>query len=171
MGINLSYSDSGFVGPGDADILVSLKEGHRPTPEYVRRLRLRLNRDFPGMTFYFLPADIVSQTINFGLPAPFDIQIVGRDQVRNREIAARLMDKLRRVPGAVDVRIQQPSDRPKLEPAIDRTKASEMGLTESDVANSVLLNLSGSSQVTPTYWLNPSIGIQYLLNVRAPHTG
>ncbi len=167
-GINLSYSDSGFVGPGDADILVSLKEGHRPTPEYVRRLRLRLNRDFPGTTFYFLPADIVSQTINFGLPAPFDIQIVGRDQVKNREVAARLMDKLRRVPGAVDVRIQQPSDRPKLEFAIDRTKASEMGLTESDVANSVLLNLSGSSQVAPSYWVNFGLGVQYLLNVRAP---
>src|SRR6266446_368945 len=167
-GINLSYSDSGVVGPGDADILVSLNEGHRPTAEYTRRLRLRLNRDFPGTTFYFLPADIVSQTINFGLPAPFDIQIVGRDQVKNREIAARLMDKLRRIPGAVDVRIQQPGDRPKLQFAVDRTKASEMGLTESDVANSVLLNLSGSSQVTPSYWVNFGLGVQYVLNVRAP---
>ena len=127
-----------------------------------------MNRDFPGTTFYFLPADIVSQTINFGLPAPFDIQIVGRDQVKNRVVAARLMDNLRRVPGAVDVRIQQPSDRPKLDFTVDRTKASEMGLTESDVANSVLLDLSGSSQVTPSYWLNAGLGIQYLLNVRAP---
>jgi multidrug efflux pump subunit AcrB len=167
-GINLSYSDSGVVGPGDADILVSLNEGHRPTAEYTRRLRLRLNRDFPGTTFYFLPADIVSQTINFGLPAPFDIQVVGRDQVKNREVASRLLDKLRRVPGAVDLRIQQPSDRPKLEFAIDRTKASEMGLTESDVANSVLLDLSGSSQVTPSYWVNFGIGVQYVLNIRAP---
>jgi multidrug efflux pump subunit AcrB len=167
-GINLTYSDSGVVGPGDADILVSLNEGHRPTPEYVRRLRLRLNHDFPGTTFYFLPADIVSQTINFGLPAPFDIQIVGRDQVKNRVVAARLVDQLRRIPGAVDVRIQQPGDRPRIDFAIDRTKASEMGLTESDIANSVLLNLSGSSQVAPSYWVNFGLGIQYLLNVRAP---
>jgi multidrug efflux pump subunit AcrB len=167
-GINLTYSDSGVVGPGDADILVSLNEGHRPTPEYVRRLRLRLNHDFPGTTFYFLPADIVSQTINFGLPAPFDIQIVGRDQVKNRAVAAHLVDQLRRIPGAVDVRIQQPGDRPRIDFAIDRTKASEMGLTESDIANSVLLNLSGSSQVAPSYWVNFGLGIQYLLNVRAP---
>jgi multidrug efflux pump subunit AcrB len=167
-GINLSYSDSGVSGANDADILVSLNEGHRPTPEYVRRLRLRLNRDFPGTTFYFLPADIVSQTINFGLPAPFDIQVVGRDQVKNREVAARLMDKLRRVPGAVDVRIQQPGDRPRIDFAIDRTKASEIGLTENDVANSVLLNLSGSSQVTPSYWVNFGLGVQYVLNIRAP---
>ena len=167
-GINLTYSDSGVVGPGDADILVSLNEGHRPTPEYVRRLRLRLNHDFPGTTFYFLPADIVSQTINFGLPAPFDIQVVGRDQVKNRVVAARLVDQLRRIPGAVDIRIQQPGDRPRIDFAIDRTKASEMGLTESDIANSVLLNLSGSSQVAPSYWVNFGLGIQYLLNVRAP---
>jgi multidrug efflux pump subunit AcrB len=167
-GINLTYSDSGVVGPGDADILVSLNEGHRPTPEYVRRLRLRLNHDFSGTTFYFLPADIVSQTINFGLPAPFDIQIVGRDQVKNRVVAAHLVDQLRRIPGAVDVRIQQPGDRPRIDFAIDRTKASEMGLTESDIANSVLLNLSGSSQVAPSYWVNFGLGIQYLLNVRAP---
>ncbi len=167
-GINLSYSDSGVAGPNDADILVSLNEGHRPTAEYVRRLRLRLNHNFPGTTFYFLPADIVSQTINFGLPAPFDIQVVGRDQVKNREIASRLVDKLRQIPGAVDVRIQQPGDKPKIEFHVDRTKASEMGLTESDVANSVLLNLSGSSQVTPSYWVNFGLGVQYVLNIRAP---
>ena len=167
-GINLSYSDSGVFGAGDADIMVSLNEGHRPTPEYVRRLRRRLNREFPGTTFYFLPADIVSQTINFGLPAPYDIQIVGRDQTKNRDVAARLVDKIRRIPGAVDVRIQQPGDRPKIEFSIDRTKASEMGLTESDVASSVLLNLSGSSQVAPSYWVNFGLGVQYLLNVRTP---
>jgi multidrug efflux pump subunit AcrB len=166
--INLTYSDSGVSGSNDADILVSLKEGHRPTPEYVRRLRLRLNHDFPGTTFYFLPADIVSQTINFGLPAPFDIQIVGRDQVKNRQVAARLVDELSRVPGAVDVRIQQPGDRPRIDFAIDRTKASEIGLTENDVANSVLLNLSGSSQVQPSYWVNFGLGVQYVLNIRAP---
>ena len=166
-GINLSYSDSGVLGPGDADILVSLREGHQPTPGYVHRLRLRLNREFPGTTFYFLPADIVSQTINFGLPAPFDVQIVGRNQAANRAVAARLAESVRRIPGAVDVRIQQPADRPKLKFDVDRTKAAEMGLTERDVAGSVLLSLSGSGQVQPAYWIDPRLGIQYLVNVRA----
>jgi multidrug efflux pump subunit AcrB len=156
------------VGTGDADILVSLRENHHPTPGYTKRLRQRLNHEFPGITFYFLPADIVSQSINFGLPAPFDIQVIGRDQAKNREIAARLAEKVRHVPGAVDVRVQQPSDLPKLKFAIDRTKASEMGLAERDVANSVLLSLSGSGQVQPVYWINPAVGIQYLVNIRVP---
>jgi multidrug efflux pump subunit AcrB len=166
--INLTYNDSGLLGTGDADILVSLKPDHQPTANYVNKLRVRLSRCFPGITFYFLPADIVSQSINFGLPAPFDIQLVGRDQVRNREIAAQLADQIRHVPGAVDVRIQQPADLPKLDFAIDRTKASEMGLAERDVANSVLLSLSGSGQVQPGYWIDPHNGIQYLVNVRVP---
>jgi multidrug efflux pump subunit AcrB len=166
--INLMYSDSGLVGTGDADILVSLKPGHKPTADYIKLFRAQLQCDFPGVTFYFLPADIVSQSINFGLPAPFDVQVVGRDQRRNREIAARLADQIRHVPGAVDVRVQQPADLPKLEFTIDRTKASEMGLAERDVANSVLLSLSGSGQVTPTYWIDRYSGIQYLVNVRVP---
>ena len=166
--INLMYNDSGLIGTGDADILVSLRENHRPTAEYVGLLRRRLAEAFPGVTFYFLPADIVSQSINFGLPAPFDIQIVGRDQVKNREVAARLVEKIRRIPGAVDVRIQQPSDLPRLRFDVDRSKASEMGLTESDVAGSVLLSLSGSSQTQPSYWIDPRIGVQYLINVRVP---
>ncbi|MFZ2445047.1 MAG: efflux RND transporter permease subunit [Syntrophobacteraceae bacterium] len=167
-GIPLTYIDNGLTGTGDADILVSLNPGHRPTDVYVRRLRTRLNRDFPGATFYFLPADIVNQTINFGLPAPFDIQIVGRDREKSRAIAAGLAEKIRRVPGAVDVRVQQPSDQPELHIAVDRTKASQIGLTERDVANSVLLSLTGSSQVQPNYWLNPRNGIQYLVNARVP---
>ena len=166
--INLTYNDSGLVGTGDADILVSLRPEHRPTAGYVDRLRARLNREFPGITFYFLPADIVSQSINFGLPAPFDVQVVGRNQARNREIAARLAEKIRHVPGAVDVRVQQPADLPKLEVAIDRARASGMGLAERDVANSVLLSLSGSGQVSPVYWIDPSVGIQYLVNIRVP---
>jgi multidrug efflux pump subunit AcrB len=170
-GISLSYSNSGLVGSGDADVLVGLKKGHRRTDTYVRRLRSVLNRDFPGTMFYFLPADIVSQTLNFGLPAPFDIQIVGRDLVKNREIASKLADKLRKIPGAVDVRLQQPVDRPRLSLAVDREKAVGMGLSERDVANSVLLSLSGSGQVQPGFWLNPKIGIQYLVNVRAPERG
>ena len=125
--INLTYNDSGLIGTGDADILVSLRPEHRPTAGYVDRLRGRLNREFPGITFYFLPADIVSQSINFGLPAPFDIQLVGRNQEKNREVAARLADKIRQVPGAVDVRVQQPADLPKLDVAIDRTRASGDG--------------------------------------------
>src|SRR6266702_1561982 len=167
-GINLSYNDSGTAGPADADIMVSLNTGHRPTADYVRNLRLALNRDFPGVTFYFLPADIVSQTINFGLPAPYDIQVLGRDLAGNQKVAANVAEKLRHVPRAVDVRVQQPGDLQRLEFAIDRTKASELGLSERDVASSVLLSLSGSGQVQPAYWLDSSIGVQYLLHIRAP---
>ena len=167
-GINISYNASGVIGTEDADILVSLNAGHRPTSEYVRRLRLLLNREFPGIIFYFLPADIVTQTINFGLPAPFDIQIFGRDLAGNRRVAAQLAERISRVPGAVDLRVQQPDNEPYLRFDIDRTKAAELGLTESDVANAVLLSLTGSSQVQPTYWLDPRVGIQYLVNVMAP---
>src|SRR3982075_3266682 len=167
-GINLSYNDSGVSGPADADILVSLKTGHKPTANYVRDLRLSLKRDFPGVTFYFLSADIVSQTISFGLPAPYDIQVVGRDLAGNQKVAANIAEELRHVPGAVDVRVQQPGNLQRLEFAIDRTKASELGLSERDVASSVLLSLSGSGQVQPAYWLDSSIGVQYLLNIRAP---
>ena len=167
-GIPLTYLDNGVTGTGDADILVSLNQEHRPTDDYVRQLRARLGRDFTGSTFYFLPADIVNQTINFGLPAPIDIQIMGRDREKSREIAAKLADNIRKVPGAVDVSIQQPANQPELHFAIDRTKASQIGLTERDVAGSVLLNLSGSSQTQPNYWLNPKNGIQYLVNARVP---
>jgi multidrug efflux pump subunit AcrB len=166
--INMTYNDSGLVGTGDADILVSLRPEHHPTAGYMDRLRARLNREFPGIAFYFLPADIVSQSINFGLPAPFDIQLVGRNQAKNREVAGRLADKIRQVPGAVDVRVQQPADLPKLSVAVDRTKASGMGLVERDVANSIMLSLSGSSQVTPVYWMDPRVGVQYLVNIRVP---
>ena len=166
--INLSYNDSGLLGTGDADILVSLSAEHRPTSGYVGRLRARLNRDFPGMTLYFLPADIVSQSINFGLPAPFDVQVVGRNQDKNREVASRLANRIRQVSGAVDVRVQQPADLPKFKVDIDRTKAAEMGLAERDAANSVLLSLSGSGQVQPVYWLDPRVGIQYLVALSVP---
>ncbi len=167
-GINLSYNDSGISGPADADILVSLKPNHKPTANYVRNLRLSLNRDFPGTTFYFLPADIVSQTLNFGIPAPLDIQVVGRDETVDQRVANSIAQKIRQVRGAVDVRIQQPNDLQRLEFKVDRTKAMELGLTERDVAGSVLLALSGSSQVATTYWLDPTTGVQYLVNVRVP---
>ena len=167
-GINLSYNDSGVAGPADADILVSLLPGHKPTADYVRNLRLRLNREYPGITFYFLPADIVTETINFGLPAPYDIQVVGRNQTANQQVANEIAQKVRRVRGAVDVRVQQPNDLHRVLFSVDRTKAMQLGLSERDVAGSVLLALSGSSQVTPTYWLDPATGVQYLVNVRVP---
>jgi multidrug efflux pump subunit AcrB len=167
-GIPLTYLDNGTTGTGDADMLVALRHGHQPTADYVRRLRARLNRDFPGTTFYFLPADIVNQTINFGLPSPFDIQIVGRDRERNRVVAASLAEKIRKIPGAVDVRIQQPADQPELQFTVDRTKASQIGLSERDVANAVMVSLSGSAQVQPNFWLNPRAGVQYRVNVRVP---
>src|SRR5438128_7732966 len=167
-GLNLSYNDSGISGPADADILVSLKPNHKPTANYVRNLRLSLNRDFPGTTFYFLPADIVSQTINFGLPAPLDIQVVGRNQQVDQQVANSIAQKIRQVRGAVDVRVQQPNDLQRFAFNVDRTKAMELGLSEGDVAGSVLLALSGSSQVTPTYWLDYTTGVQYLVNVRVP---
>lgn len=167
-GISLSYSNNGLIGTGDADIMVSLSKDHRPTDGYVRKLRLLLNREFPGTLFYFLPADIVTQTLNMGLPAPLDVQIYGRDQTANRIIAARLADKIRGVQGAVDVRVQQPADQPRLQVNVDRDKAAELGLSERDVATSVLLSLTGSGQVSPIYWLNPKNGIQYLMNMRVP---
>ncbi|HEY3900342.1 MAG TPA: efflux RND transporter permease subunit [Chthoniobacter sp.] len=167
-GIALSYSNSGVIGTADADILVSLQHNHRPSDEYVRKLRTLFNEKYPGATFYFMPADIVSQTLNLGLPAPIDIQISGRDQVTNRAIAAEIADKIRRIPGAVDIRVQQPADLPRLMVNVNRDKSEELGLKEYDVANSVLLSLSGSGQVQPVYWLNPKLGIQYTINIRAP---
>jgi multidrug efflux pump subunit AcrB len=167
-GINLSYNNSGVAGSADADVLVALQANHKPTAEYVRQLRLDLHQKFPGAEFYFLPADIVTQTINFGLPAPFDIQILGRDLATDHKIAGELAQKLRRVPGAVDVRVQQPAHLQRLQFAIDRTKAAGMGLTESNVAGSVLLSLSGSGQTSPSYWVDQTTGVQYLVNVRAP---
>jgi multidrug efflux pump subunit AcrB len=167
-GINLSYSDSGLTGPADADITVALQKNHKPTDEYVRQLRLGLHRQFPSVTFYFLPADITTETINFGLPAPFDIQISGRDLAADQKVAHELAEKIGQVHGAVDVRIQQPDDYQRFMFSVDRTRASGMGLTEQQVASSVLLSLSGSEQVQPVYWLDRSTGVQYLVNIRTP---
>ena len=166
--INLSYNSSGVIGTGDADILVSLKPGHAPTAGYVRRLRARLNHDFPGTLFYFLPADIVSQTLNFGLPAPFDVQFIGRDQVTDRALAVRLAKEIKKIPGATDIRVNQPNDLPQLHITVDRSKAAGQGLTDQSVANAVLLSLSGSSQVQPAFWLDPTVGVQYSIDVQAP---
>ncbi|MGA8143511.1 MAG: efflux RND transporter permease subunit [Candidatus Acidiferrales bacterium] len=167
-GINLSYSTSAPIGPADADIQVELAHDHRPTKEYVRALRMKLTRDFPGVTFYNLPVDIVTQILNFGLPAPIDVQIVGRNLVANRTFAENLMNKLKFVPGAVDLRIQQPFNYPKFHFEADRTKTSQVGFTQKDVANNLLISLSGSSQTTPTFWLDPKTGVSYNIATQTP---
>jgi multidrug efflux pump subunit AcrB len=166
--INYIYSRSGLTGAADADILVSLKEKHHRTADYVRTLRDKLPREFPGVTFYFLPADIVTQTLNFGLPAPIDIQIDGADIAGNRRVADKMMTELSHVSGIADLRIQQQNDYPKFHIAADRTKAAQAGFTESDIANSVLISLSGSFQVTPMFYLNPKNGVSYNLVTQTP---
>ena len=166
--INLSYSNSAPIGPGDVDILVSLSNGHRPTAQYVHDLRLRLPEEFPGVTFSFLPADIVSQILNFGLPAPIDIQIVGYGVDANRAFADKLLERVRSVPGTVDLRIQQPFDQPYLHVRVDRTKAQQVGYTQRDVANNLLVSLSGSFQTTPEFWVDPKTGVSYSIATQTP---
>ena len=166
--INWMHSSSGFIGAADADILVSLKANHRPTADYVRTLRQKLPAEFPGMTFYFLPADIVTQILNFGLPAPIDIQIDGADIQGNRRVAEQMLNELRQVPGLVDLRIQQRFDYPKFDVAIDRTKAGQAGFTARDLASSLLISLSGSFQTTPTFFLNWQNGVSYNLATQTP---
>jgi CzcA family heavy metal efflux pump len=167
-GINLSYSNSAPVGPADADIMVSLSEGHRPTAEYVHDLRLRLPQEFPGATFSFLPADIVSQILNFGLPAPIDVQVVGYDLQANRVFADKLLERIQQVPGTVDLHVQQPFDQPYLHVNVDRTKAQQIGFTQRDVANNLLVSLSGSFQTTPEFWVNPKTGVSYSIATQTP---
>ncbi|NNM62803.1 MAG: efflux RND transporter permease subunit, partial [Steroidobacteraceae bacterium] len=167
-GINLAYSTSAPIGPGDADIFVNLKPGHAPTARYVRELRNKLNATYPSTTFSFLPADMISQILNFGLPAPIDVKIVGFNRAGNRTFANRLLDKLRSVPGAVDLRIQQPDDYPQIRVKVNRTKAQLLGLTEKDVANNMLVSLSGSFQTSPSFWIDPRTGTQYQVAVQTP---
>jgi CzcA family heavy metal efflux pump len=166
--INYMHSTSGLIGAGDADILVSLKEKHHPTADYVQRLREKLPREFPGTTFYFLPADIVTQVLNFGLPAPIDVQIEGADIDANREVAARMLHEISKVPGVADARIQQAFDYPTFEVDVDRTKAVQGGYAERDVANSLLNSLSGSFQITPMFFLNWKNGVSYNLVTQTP---
>jgi multidrug efflux pump subunit AcrB len=167
-GLNLSYSNSAPVGPGDADILISMKEGHPPTADVIREMRTRLTREFPGVTFYFLPVDIVSQILNFGLPAPIDVQVIGNNLNANRAFAETLMAKIRHVPGIVDLRIHQPFDAPKLFVQVDRTRAQQVGYTQRDVAGNLLVALSGSSQTSPGFWMDPRSGVSYNVAVQAP---
>jgi multidrug efflux pump subunit AcrB len=166
--INYMHATSGLIGAGDADILVSLKEKHHPTADYVQHLREKLPRQFPGTTFYFLPADIVTQVLNFGLPAPIDVQIEGSDIDGNREIAARMLHEIAKVPGVADARIQQAFDYPAFDVRVDRTKAAQAGYTQRDVANSLLNSLSGSFQITPMFFLNWKNGVSYNLVTQTP---
>ncbi len=166
--LNLQHATSGLFGSGDADILVSLKENHGPTANYVRTLREHLPHEYPGTVFYFLPSDIVTQILNFGLPAPIDIQIEGNDDAGNRAVAAKMLDQLRHVPGLVDLRLQQPNDYPVLSVAIDRTKASQGGYTTKDLGSSSLNILSGSTQLTPQFYLNPANGVTYNIVAQTP---
>jgi CzcA family heavy metal efflux pump len=166
--INYMHSTSGLIGAGDADILVSLKEKHHPTADYVQRLRDKLPREFPGTTFYFLPADIVTQVLNFGLPAPIDVQIEGSDIDANREVASRMLQEIAKVPGVADAHIQQAFDYPAFDVTVDRTKAAQGGYAERDIANSMLNSLSGSFQISPMFFLNWKNGVSYNLVTQTP---
>ncbi|MGH8208742.1 MAG: efflux RND transporter permease subunit [Steroidobacteraceae bacterium] len=167
-GINTAYSTSAPVGPSDADIFIALKPDHRPSAGYERRLRRILPQAFPSVGFAFLPADIVSQTLNFGLPSPVDVQISGKDVQANRAYADELLQKLRTIPGAVDLRIQQAFDYPKFDVNVDRTKARELGLTQQNVASNMLVSLSGSFQTSPSFWIDPNSGTQYNVVAQTP---
>src|ERR1700722_19055902 len=167
-GINLSYSNSAPVGTSDADILVTLSANHHPTDNYIRQLRLTLPKQFPGVTFAFLPADMVSQILNFGLPAPIDVQVVGNDLEGDRLYADKLLEKIRYVSGTSDLRIQQPFDEPYLRLRVERTKAEQLGFTAHDIAQNLLVSLSGSFQTSPTFWVDPKNRVSYQIATETP---
>jgi multidrug efflux pump subunit AcrB len=167
-GINLSYNNTGTIGEQDGDIQIELKPGHRPTAGYVSKLREALPARFPGSTFSFLPADIVSQILNFGAPAPIDLQIRGSDLNADFKYANEILRQIRRIPGVADARIQQSQSNPGFNIAVDRSRAQYIGLTERDVTNSLLVMLAGTSQVAPTFWLNPKNGVQYPIVMQTP---
>ncbi len=167
-GINTSYSNSGTIGTSDAEVLVNLAKDHRPTEEYVRMLRKSLPQQFPGVEFFFQPADIVSQILNFGLPSPIDVQLTGPNYAQNYVIAQQIANRMRHVPGAVDVHVQQLMNDPTLHMDVDRVRAQQVGLTQRDVAQNLLISLSSSSQTSPTFWLNPQNGVSYALSIMTP---
>ena len=167
-GINMTYSGTGTIGSQDGDIQIKLAEGHAPTAELVKTLREELPPRFPGVTFSYLPADIISQILNFGAPAPIDLQIRGPDVNANYAYAQKLLNGMRHIPGVADARIQQSLDSPGLNVDVDRTRAQFVGITEKDVTNSMVVNLAGSSQVAPTYFLNPSNGVSYSIVMQTP---
>jgi multidrug efflux pump subunit AcrB len=167
-GINLSYSNSAPVGTSDADILVTLSTDHHPTDDYIHKLRLTLPKQFPGVSFAFLPADMVAQILNFGLPAPIDIQVLGNNLQGNRQYADALLEKVRYVSGATDLRIQQPFDQPYLRLRVERTKAEQLGFTAHDIAQNLLVSLSGSFQTSPSFWLDPNNHVSYQIATQTP---
>jgi multidrug efflux pump subunit AcrB len=166
--INTIYNNTGTIGEQDGDIQIALREGHAPTADYVKRLRAELPKRFPGVTFSFLPADIVSQILNFGTPAPIELQVRGRDLPADFAYANKLLAQIRRVTGVADARIQQSQSLPTVNVDLDRTRAQYVGATPRDVTNSMVVNLAGSSQVAPTYWLNPKNGITYPIVMQTP---
>ena len=167
--INNTYSTSGTIGTSDAEILVSLNQDHhRPTDEYVKHLREELPQRFPGVEFFFQPADIISQILNFGLPSPIDIQIIGKTQAQNYALAQQMANRMRHVPGAVDVHVQQLMNAPAIRLNVDRSRAQQVGLEQRDVAQNLLVSLSGSFQTSPTFWLNPQNGVTYNVAVQTP---
>jgi CzcA family heavy metal efflux pump len=168
-GINLAYSDSSSIGSGDAEILISLDpERHRPTAEYIKLLRRELYAEFPELTFFFQPANITNQILNFGLPAPIDVQVMSRDKMAAYNIARQLEKQMAAIPGAVDVHLHQVMDYPEIKVNVDRLKAAQIGMTQRDVANSLLISLSSSGQVAPNFWLNPINGVNYFVSVQTP---
>jgi len=167
-GINNAYNNTGTIGSQDGDIQIALNEGHAPTADYVRRLRQTLPRQFPGVVFSFPPADIISQILNFGSPAPVDLQIRGPNLAANFGYANRLLREIRRVPGVVDARIQQSQASPGFNVNVDRSLAQQVGITERDVTSSLGVNLAGSSQIAPTFWLNPQNGVSYPIVMQTP---
>ena len=167
-GINLSYSNSATVGSEDSDMLVSLKKGHKPSADYIRQLRRQLAIAFPGVTIAFLPADIVNQILNFGLPSPITIQIMGSKTEENRQYAYYLMKRLKHISGIVDTRIRQAYNYPQISVNTNRSYAKELGLTQADVATNLLISLSGSFQTTPNFWVDPKNGVSYPIVTQAP---
>ena len=166
--INLIYNNTGVIGSQDGDIQIALRKGHLPTADYVRELRETLPREFPDTVFSFPPADIVSQILNFGAPAPIDIQIRGANLAGNFDYANKLLKEIRMIPGVADARIQQSSKSPAIDVTMDRAQAQDLGITPKDVTNNMVVNLAGSSQVAPTFWLNPANGISYSVVMQAP---
>ncbi|MGN8186649.1 efflux RND transporter permease subunit [Burkholderia sp. 22088] len=167
-GINLSYSNAGTIGTLDGELLIALKPGHRATQHYVQALRTVLPERFPGVEFFFQPSDIITQILNFGQPAAIDLQVLGNDLASNMTIASSLMKKFRQIPGAVDVHVLQRNDEPTLLADMDRTRMQQLNLSAQNVAQNMLISLSGSSQTTPSFWINPRTGVQYPLQIQTP---
>ncbi|WP_175888694.1 efflux RND transporter permease subunit [Burkholderia cepacia] len=167
-GINLSYSNAGTIGTLDGELLIALKPGHRATQHYVQALRKVLPERFPGVEFFFQPSDIITQILNFGQPAAIDLQVLGNDLASNMTIASSLMKKFRQIPGAVDVHVLQRNDEPTLLADMDRTRMQQLNLSAQNVAQNMLISLSGSSQTTPSFWINPRTGVQYPLQIQTP---